>query len=69
MLGAVAVDDLRALVGADPARAADDVCRHAGPAPAAVGAGEDLAGARSRLPAGAPVLVLVDGRAVALTRW
>jgi cystathionine beta-synthase len=69
VLGAVTVDDLRALVGADPARAGDDVCRHAGPAPATAGAGEDLAGPRSRLPAGAPVLVLVDGRAVALTRW
>jgi hypothetical protein len=69
VLGAVAVGDLRTLVDADPARAGDDVSWHAGPAPAAVGAGEDLAGARSRLPGGAPVLVLVDGRAVALTSW
>ena len=43
------------------------VRRHAGAAPAAVGAGEDLTGARARLPLGGPVLVLVDGRAVALT--
>jgi hypothetical protein len=69
VLGAVAVGELRALVDADPARAGDDVSRHAGRAPAAVGAGEDLAGARARLPGGGPVLVLVNGRAVALTLW
>ncbi len=64
VLGAVAPADLRALLAADPARAGDDVAAHAGGPPAAVGAGENLAEALART--AGPVLVLVDGRAVAL---
>jgi cystathionine beta-synthase len=66
VLGVVAPADLRALVGADAARAAEDVAGHAGPTPAAVGAGENAAAALGRLGGDGPVLVLVDGRAVAL---
>jgi cystathionine beta-synthase len=67
VLGAVAVTDLHQLVAADPACAAHAVGRYAGPPPAAVGAGENLAAARARLGGDDPVLVLVDGRAVAFT--
>lgn len=66
VLGVVAPAYLRALVAAGPERAADDVLAHAGGPPAAVGGGENLADAVARLPADGPLLVLVDGRAVAL---
>jgi cystathionine beta-synthase len=66
VLGVVEAAALRALVAADPGRADDDVAVHAGSAPAAVGAGENLAEARGRLADEGPVLVLVDGRAVTL---
>jgi cystathionine beta-synthase len=66
VLGVVEPARLRAFVAADPGRAGDDVAAHAGPAPAAVGAGENLAEARARLDGDGPVLVLVDGRAITL---
>jgi cystathionine beta-synthase len=66
VLGVVAPADLRALVTVDPARSGDDVAAHAGAAPTAVGAGENLAEAVARLDGEGPLLVLVDGRAVAL---
>jgi hypothetical protein len=69
VLGAVASATLRALVAAEPARAGDDVAAHHTGVPAAVGAGENAAAAVARLDAeggNGPVLVLVDGRAVAL---
>ncbi len=66
VLGAVVPAELRRLVAADPARAGDDVADHAGGPPAAVGDGENLAAALARLDGNGPVLVLVDGRAVAL---
>jgi cystathionine beta-synthase len=69
VLGAVASATLRALVAADSARAGDDVAAHHTGVPAAVGAGENAAAAVARLDAeggNGPVLVLVDGRAVAL---
>lgn len=64
VLGAVSPADLRALITADPARAGDAVATHAGPAPAAGGAGENAAEAFARVDG--PVRVLVDGRVVAL---
>ena len=64
VLGIVAPGELRLLLEADPARADDDVADHAGGPPSAVGAGENLAGALARTDG--PVLVLVDGRAVAV---
>ncbi len=75
VLGTVAPAALSRLVADSPAVAEDDVVKHAGPPPPAVGAGENLAAAASRLRGAAPddpVLVLVDGRAVALLpapRW
>lgn len=64
VLGTVSPAVLRALVAADPARAGDAVAAHSGPAPTAVGAGENAAEAFPRV--NGPVLVLVDGRAVGL---
>jgi cystathionine beta-synthase len=64
VIGVVEPAALRALVAADPHRSDDDVTAHAGPAPVAVGAGENLAAAKGRLAGDVPVLVLVDGRAV-----
>jgi hypothetical protein len=64
VIGVVEPAALRALVAADPNRSDDDVTAHAGPAPVAVGAGENLAAAKGRLAGDVPVLVLVDGRAV-----
>ncbi|MDN5920319.1 MAG: cysteine synthase family protein [Pseudonocardia sp.] len=64
VIGTVAVTDLDAL---DPSA---EVGAHAGPPPPAVGHGEDAAAARTRIgdgPAGAPVLMLVDGRATTTT--
>ncbi len=64
VVGAIAVAGLDAL---DPSA---EVGRHAGPPPPAVGHGEDAAAARARRgrgPADAPVLMLVDGRAVTTT--
>jgi cystathionine beta-synthase len=66
VLGTLDTAVLREVVAADPARADDDVLAHAGPPPAAVGAGESLTAAVARLTGDDPVLVLVDGRAVAL---
>ncbi|MDT7710215.1 MAG: cystathionine beta-synthase [Pseudonocardiales bacterium] len=66
VLGAVVPEELRRLVRDDPERAGDDVADHASGPPAAVGAGENLADARARIDGDTPVLVLVDGRAVAL---
>lgn len=61
IVGTVAPADLRA------APATDDVACHAGPPPAAVGAGENAEAALARIGrTGGPVMVLVDGRAVAL---
>jgi cystathionine beta-synthase len=65
VLGVVSVDALRAAVATDPARAADDVAGHAVPA-AAIGAGEAVATAVRRLGPGDHVLVLTDGRVVAI---
>jgi cystathionine beta-synthase len=64
VLGVVAVDALRAVVGAAPDRAGEDVTLHAVPA-AAVGAGEAVSTAATRLGDREHVLVLVDGRVVA----
>ncbi|MFC4949665.1 PLP-dependent cysteine synthase family protein [Pseudonocardia sp. GCM10023141] len=67
VIGSVDPAELRALVAADPERAADSVTRHAGSAPAAVGHGENAAAATARIDGGkGPVLLLIDGRAVAL---
>jgi cystathionine beta-synthase len=64
VLGIVAPGELRLLVEAEPARAVDDVADHVGGPPAAVGSGENLADALARTDG--PVVVLVDGRAVAV---
>jgi len=60
VVGTVTAEGLRS------ASPGDDVARYAGPSPATVGAGENLAAARARLGGAGPVLVLVDGRGVAL---
>ena len=61
----VSVDVLRAAVEADPGRAGDDVADHAAPA-ATVGAGETVAAAAGRPTTGEYVLVVEDGRVVAV---
>jgi cystathionine beta-synthase len=66
VLGVVSADVLRAVVASDPPRAGDDVLLHAAPA-AAVGSGENVAAAAERLTRPAEyLLVLVDGRVVAI---
>ncbi|NMI01016.1 PLP-dependent cysteine synthase family protein [Pseudonocardia acidicola] len=67
IIGSVALDELRRLVTADPAVAGELVGRHAAAPLDTVGAGESAAAARARLGPGdgRPLLLLVDGRAVA----
>jgi cystathionine beta-synthase len=65
VLGVVTVEALRALVAAEPDRAADDVAEHAASAPT-VGAGESVAAAAARPGPDGHVLVLDGGRVVAV---
>ncbi|MCO1657759.1 PLP-dependent cysteine synthase family protein [Pseudonocardia humida] len=65
VLGVVRVEALRAVVDGEPGRADEDVAGHAVPA-TAVGAGEAVDSAAARLGPAEHVLLLVDGRVVAV---